>query len=232
MKKQILTFCAIAFAFCSCTKEHLPLQKTSYNISIKTVVNDVTVYPPSSWEQILGGSATIIFDAKYPTDTMTISSVTNTIDLTNLSSYKWKLFAGKYDISLATTDDALVSPYVRFSASATGVIVNSDNVIGMDVNASDGVITIKRTYLDTTVAPTFKPTGAAIANLSNANGYAYLYVKGNTSGQLTFTGTEGDVYKADITVIAKSQLDAAPTTNSKRHVVVQSFPFHLKTNVQ
>lgn len=232
MKKQILTFCVIAFAYCSCTKEHLSLQKASYNISIKAIGNNAVANSPSSWEQVLGGNATITFDAKYPSDTMTVSSVTNMIDLGKLSTYQWKLFAGKYDISLATTDEAVVSPYVRFSADSTGVNINTDSIIGMDVNASDGVITIKRTLLDTTVSPTFKPTGAAVANLSNANGYAYLYVKGSTSGQLVFTSAEGDVYKADITVVAKSQFDASLKTNSKGQVVIQSYPFHPKTNVQ
>ncbi|WP_295791847.1 hypothetical protein [Mucilaginibacter sp.] len=232
MKKQILTFCVIAFAYFSCSKEHISIQKSSYNISIKAVGNDAATDSSSSWAQVLGGNATITFDAKYPSDTMTVSSVTHTIDLGKLSTYQWKLFAGKYDITLATADDAVVSPYVRFSASKTGVDINTDGVIGMDVDASDGVITIKRTLLDTTVSPTFKPTGAAVANLSNANGYAYLYVKGSTSGQLVFTSTEGDVYKADITVVAKSQFDASLKTNSKGQVVIQSYPFHPKTNVQ
>jgi len=232
VKKQILTFCVIALAYFSCSKEHISLPKASYNISIKAIGNDAATESSSSWEQVLGGNATITFDAKYPSDTMTVSSITHTIDLGKLSTYQWKLFPGKYDITLATADDAVVSNYVRFSASNTGVNINTDGVIGMDVDASDGVITIKRTLLDTTVSPTFKPAGAAVANLSNANGYAYLYVKGSTSGQLVFTSAEGDVYKADITVVAKSQFDASLKTNSKGQVVIQSYPFHPKTNVQ
>lgn len=224
--------CAIAFAYCSCSKEHLSTQKATYNISIKAITNDVTSVAPPAWEQVLGGNATITFDAKYPSDTMTVSSITNTIDLANLSSYKWKLFAGKYDISLVTTDDATVSPYIRFYGNAKGLPINTDGLIAMVVDASDGVITIKRSYLDTTQTPTFTPTGAAAADLSSANGYAYLYVKGNTAGQLIFTSTEGDIYKADITVTAKGQFDVSPKTNSAGHVVIQSYPFHSKTNVQ
>ena len=102
----------------------------------------------------------------------------------------------------------------------------------MVVFATDGVITIKKSYLDTTVMPTFAPTGVAAANLYSANGYAYLYVKGGTSGKLTFTGSEGDIYKANITVTTRGQSDVSPETNSKGHVVIQSYPFNTKTNVQ
>lgn len=224
--------CAIAFAYCSCTKEHLTAQKTAYNISIKAITSDAAATTNPAWQQIIGGSATITFDAKFQTDTMAVSSITNTIDLANLASYNWKLFPGKYDIALTTTGDAAVSPFVRFNASGVGVPINADGVIGMVVFATDGVITIKRSYLDTTVTPTFAPTGAAAADLYNANGYAYLYVKGGTSGKLNFTSSEGDLYKADITVTAKEQSDVSPKTNAKGRLVIQSYPFNSKSKVQ
>lgn len=232
MKKRISLLCAIAFAYCSCTKEHITAQKTTYNISIKAITNDAAASSNPAWQQVLGGNATITFDAKYPTDTMTVSSITNTIDLANLANYNWKLFPGKYDIGLTTTDDAVVSPFVRFNASGKGIPINEDSVIGMVVSATDGVITIKRSYLDTAVTPTFAPAGAASANMYSANDYAYLYVKGNTSGKLTFTSSEGDIYKADITVTAKGQFDVSPKINSVGHVVIQSYPFNPKINVQ
>ena len=55
--------CAIAFTYCSCTKEHLTAQKTTYTISIKAITNDVSDAADPAWQQVLGGSATITFDA-------------------------------------------------------------------------------------------------------------------------------------------------------------------------
>jgi len=231
VKKTLILLCAIAITYCSCTKDRLLPKHNSFKISIKTNVNDVEANVPGAWTQVLGGSAQITFTKKN-SDSVTVSPLTNTIDLANLTSLNWTLIGGAYDIELHTTDNAFAAHFIRFRASAKNVPVETDGPIAIPAVTTDGVITINKNAVDTTFVPTFKPEGGNTTNFSKANGYYFLYVQGFVSGKLTFTeATTGDVYMKNLEVVAGNQYDISAKLNSTNGIVINSIPFHLKASV-
>lgn len=231
MKKTLILLCAIAFTYCSCTKDRLLPKQNSFKVSIKTNINDVEANVPESWTQVFGGSAQITFTKKN-SDSVTVTPSVNTIDLTNLSTYSWNLIGGTYDVEMHTTDNGPAATFIRFRASAKSVSIEADGPIAIPAVTTDGVITIAKSVVDTTVVPTFKPEFGNTTNFSKANGYYFLYVQGFVTGKLTFTeATTGDVFMKSFEVVAGNQYDISAKLNSTKGIVINSMPFHLKASV-
>lgn len=163
-------------------------------------------------------------------DTLSASSVEDSLNLKNIGTYSKQLIPGTYDITLATKSTAVVDTFIRFNAGVKSIAVNKDQAISLTAATTDGVITISKDQIDPTIVPTFAPSGSATAyNFGLANGYYFIYVKGAVSGRITFTeATTGDLYLKDLTVTAMNQYDISAILNT---VSVHSRPFYLKNNL-
>lgn len=231
MKKQLFALFAVALIYSSCTKDHSinPTKNNSFKISFASTLSAAAV---NNWEQVLGGEASAQFTPKN-SDSLSLSAVKDDVDLKNIASYSYELIGGTYDISINTKSTAAADTFIRFTSVVKDFAVNKDQTITLPATTNDGVITISKSIIDTTVMPTFTPAGTGVAqNLGLANGYYFIYVKGATSGRLTFTEvTSGNLYLKDLKVTANNQYDISAKLNSLGAIVIHSYPFHLKTAV-
>jgi len=231
MRKTLFFLCVATVLYSSCTKDRAvnPPKNSLFKVSLAPNVSDDA---NSTWQQVLGGEAKIQFTA-LSSDTLTASTVTDSLDLTNIGAYSHQLVAGAYNIALATESTAIADTFIRFNAVANNFLINKDQAISLNATTADGVITIGKSQVDTTITPTFTPTGTTTAlNFGLANGYYFIYVKGTASGEITFTeATTGDLYLYDITVSALNQYDILAILNTN-NVSVHRHLFHLKTNLK
>jgi hypothetical protein len=207
---------------CACSKKQTPNPvKTAFKITVKPSISfDVT----STWPQILGGEALITFT---PVNADTLSVAADSLNLTNVGTFSKQVFAGTYNVTLNTKSKAITDTFIRFTSSVTQLAITQDQAISFPATTNDGVITINKTAIDTTVAPTFTVAGQATAvNFGKAaNGYYFIYVDGNTTGRISFVdATTGYTYLKDITIAAMSQYDLSPVIN-KTDVIVRLSPF-------
>ncbi|MDB5087955.1 MAG: hypothetical protein JWR09_1949 [Mucilaginibacter sp.] len=230
MKKISFALLAVAFIYSSCTKDHsiTPAKNNSFKISFAATLNTVAV---NTWEQVLGGEAIVQFTPEN-SDSLSLSSKKDSLDLKNISTYNYQLVGGTYTISLSTKSTSVADTFIRFTSEVKDFAVNKDQTISLPATTNDGVITISKSTIDSTVMPTFTPLGTTTPiNFGLANGYYFLYIKGATTGRLTFTeATTGDLYLKDLKVTAGNQYDISATLNTIGAIVIHSYPFHLKTS--
>lgn len=228
MRKIFFILFAATILYSSCSKDHFvnPSKKNLFKVSILPPVDAI---PNSTWQQVLGGEAIVQY-AVQNSDTLSASSVEDSLNLKNIGTYSKQLIPGTYDITLATKSTAVVDTFIRFNAGVKSIAVNKDQAISLTAVTTDGVITISKDQIDPTIVPTFTPSGSATSyNFGLANGYYFIYVKGAVSGRITFTeATTGDLYLKDITVTAMNQYDISAILNT---VSVHSRPFYLKNNL-
>jgi hypothetical protein len=231
MRKILLFFCASVILYSSCSKDHAvtPAKNNLLKITLLPNVNDAA---NGTWQQVLGGEAQIQFVA-LSSDTLSASSIKDSIKLASINTYSKQLVAGAYNITLATESTAVADTFIRFSAQAKNLTINKDQAISLNATTTDGVITISKSQVDTTVMPTFTPAGATMAlKFGLANDYYFIYVKDTTTGRITFTAaTTGDLYLDDITVSAMNQYDITAVLNTN-NVSVNRHLFHLKSIVK
>ena len=230
MKKLLPVLCAVIILYSGCSKDHadIPAKKT-FKISFKLTAASTA---NSSWQQILGGEALINF-TPVNNDTVNASSVKDSLNLQNISTYVRSVFAGTYNISLNTESTAVADTFIRFTSQADSVAINKDLTINFPAVTNDGVITIDKKLTDTTVVPTFIPSGSTKAlNFGKANGYYFIYVSGNTTGTISFVeATSGYTYMKQLTIAAMNQYDLSPILNSTSLRVRQNM-FRLVINTK
>lgn len=225
MKKIITAIFASAIICSGCSKNHTetPVNSKTFKVSFKLAINAVI---SSTWQQVLGGRASIGFAAKN-TDTLTVSSLTDSLDLSKLSTYTKPVISGTYDVSLKTKSTAVADTFIRFNALATNVVINKDVAINMQATTTDGVITISKKLIDSTTVPTFIPAGTNTTyNLGVANDYYFIYVSGSKAGKVTFTeASSGDLFIANVTVAANNQYNLTAIVTKTGSVVKHTYAF-------
>ncbi|SEO34026.1 hypothetical protein SAMN05192574_107130 [Mucilaginibacter gossypiicola] len=224
MKKTIPIFFILFALFTGCTKEHLinPAPQKLVTVSLHP---NYLVLPPSNWQQVLGGSASLKLTPQN-SDSVTLSSISTSINLKDAASYKQQVIAGTYDITLNTQSTAVADTFIRFTSKADHVPVNKDETIDLAATTTDGVITISTKLIDSTVTPTFKVGNQTAYNLGKTNGYYFLYVKDATGGTITFSLSNGYQYMKDLTDRAMNQYDLIPLSNSYGELSIKSYPFN------
>jgi hypothetical protein len=216
LKKFIpLIFATVILSSSSCTKDNptIPSQARQFKVSF---VPGIAGTFSTDWQQVLGGKASLEFSTKN-SDTLTVSSLKDTIELKTIAAYRKPLRAGKYDIIIKTQSIASADTFIRFNAEIKDFQVNADGAIRLLATTSDGVITISKTLIQTGSQPTFTPIGSTTAlNFGLANGYYFIYVKGAESGKITFTeATTGDEFMKNLTITAMTRYNLLPTLSSK-----------------
>jgi len=231
LKKLLPLFAALAIIYSGCAKDHvIDKQKDiSYNVSIAPSFNYAV---NGGWQQVLGGEADIQFKPEN-SDTISFSSIKDSLDLSKIATYSWPLLQGIYDVSLSTNSKNIADTYIRFSAQQTGVVVNNNTTINLSATTNDGVITINDGFIASNTVPTFTPSGSTVAkNMAIANGYYFIYVSGASTGSLSFTEkTTGNLYLANITVAAMNQYDVSPVIDTST-ISIHKNLFHLKLKLQ
>jgi len=231
MRKNLLFLCVATMLYSSCTKDNAvnPTKNNTFKVSLAPNIRDDA---NSDWQQVLGGEANIQF-AALSSDTLSAGTVKDSLNLKSINGYSRQLVAGAYNVTLATESTAVADTFIRFSALANNVAINKDQAISLNATTTDGVITISKSQVDSTIMPTFTPAGAATAlNFGLANGYYFIYVKDATTGRINFTtATTGDLYLYDITVSALNQYDISAVLNTN-NVSVHRHLFRLKTIVK
>lgn len=229
MIKSLVAILAVVIIYNSCSKDHTvkPTAKNTFKVSVAPVVNSTV---NSSWQQVLGGKANLTF-APVNSDSLILSAVKDSFNISTISSYNKPLIAGTYSITLQTQSKAVADTFIRFSAQAKNILINKDQAVSLGAVTSDGVVTIKKDFIDSLSVPTFVADGStAVQNFGLANGYYYIYVKGSASGKVTFTETTtGFDYIKQLTVSALNQYDLSPIIGPHGAVKVQTFVFR-KTN--
>jgi hypothetical protein len=231
VKKIITAFFASVIICSSCSKNHteIPANPKTFNVSFKLAVSAVV---SSTWQQVLGGKASIAFTAKNA-DTLTVSSLTDSLDLSKVSTYNKPVIAGTYDVSLKTKSTAVADTFIRFNALAQNVVINKDVAINMPATTTDGVITISKKLIDSTTVPTFIPAGTNTTyNLGVANDYYFIYVAGSKGGKVTFTeASSGDLFIANVTVAANNQYNLTAIVTKTGSVVKHTYAFKSNNNL-
>lgn len=213
MKKILPLFFAVIAIASGCSKEQsiAPVKNNLFKISLATTFSNAT----TTWQQVLGGKATIIFTAAG-SDTLTISPIKDSLDLKNITAYTKQIVAATYNITLNTTSTAAADTFIRFNASVNNLVFNQAQTVSLAATTNDGVITISKSIIGTNAAPTFTPAGGTAAyNFGLANGYYFIYVKGAVTGRISFTETtSGDLFLKDLTVDALNQYDISAVLNT------------------
>jgi hypothetical protein len=224
MRKTIFVL-IIAIIYSSCSKDHSvnPVKKNSFNVSFSIDAAS------STWQQVLGGQANLSFTAKG-NDTLTASSLTDSLDLKNIGAYSKQVIAGTYDIALKTKSTAVADTFIRFTSQAKNVVIDKAVAISLAATTTDGVITISKKLVDSTTVPTFTATESGkVYNFGVANEYYFIYVTGSKGGKITFTeATTGDLFIENLTVSALNQYDLTATLTKTGAVVVHAYSFKLK----
>lgn len=233
MKKHLAAIIAVIVICNSCSKDHFvkPPAKNTFKISVTPVVNSTL---NDSWQQVIGGKANLEF-TPVNNDSLTLSSVIDSLDLGSIGTYNKQVMGGAYDISLHTQSKAVADTFIRFDASAKNVAISKDQTISLDATTSDGVITIKKTLINSSTLPTFvADSSTTVQNFGLANGYYFIYVKGAASGKVVFTETTtGFDYVKEITVDALNQYDLSPILGPDHTVKVKTFTLRSKnTQIQ
>ncbi|WP_413666912.1 hypothetical protein ACEN9X_20565 [Mucilaginibacter sp. Mucisp86] len=230
MKKTIPIFFILFALFTGCTKEHSvnPAPQKLVTVSLHP---NYLVLPPSNWQQVLGGSATLKLTPQN-SDSVTLSSISTTVNLKDVASYKQQVVVGTYDVTLNTQSTAAVDTFIRFTSKADHVPINKDETIDLAATTTDAVITISTKLIDSTVTPTFKLGNQTTYNLGKANGYYFLYARDATSGTITFSLSNGYQYMKDLTVRAMNQYDLIPVSNSYGELSIKSYPFNITSSTK
>ena len=230
MKKLLPVLCAVILLYSGCSKDraNIPAKKT-FKINFKLTAASTA---NSGWQQVLGGEALINF-TPVNNDTVNASAVKDSLNLKNVNTYIRSIFAGTYNVSLNTESTSVADAFIRFTSQVDSVTINKDLTISFPAVTNDGVITIDKKLTDTTVVPTFIPSGSTKAlNFGNANGYYFIYVSGNTTGTISFVeATSGYTYMKQLTVAAMNQYDLSPILNSTALRVRQNM-FRLLINTK
>ncbi len=228
VRKLLTIFCIGIILYSACSKQR-PVSpvKNSFKISINP---GISYGATSTWQQVVGGEGIITFT---PSNTDTLSAVSDSLSLANVASYNKQVFAGTYSIGLKTKSTAIADTFIRFNAVVNNLLINQDQAISFQATTADGVITINKSLIDTTVIPTFTPAGSASPSIfGKAKGYYFVYVSGNTTGRITFVdATTSYTYLKDLTVNAMAQYDLSPVIN-KTDVVVRSHSFQPKAYIK
>ncbi|HEY8783188.1 MAG TPA: hypothetical protein VIM16_16295 [Mucilaginibacter sp.] len=226
MRKILLILFAGVILYSSCSKQHmLSPVKGSFKITVRPTIADIA---NSTWQQVLGGEAIIAFN---PLSADTLSAVRDSLSLANVAGYSKQVFAGTYNITLNTESKAVADTFIRFNSAINTLTINQDQAISFPATTNDGVVTISKSLIDTTVVPTFTPAGSAtVLKFGKAYNDYFIYVTGNTTGRISFVeATTGYTYLHDLTVSAMNQYDLSPIINPTG-VFVRLHPFQPKAN--
>ena len=229
MKTSLFSF-SLVILLAGCSKKELVNPSQEIRQFKVSFVPGVAKTFDANWQQVLGGKATIEFSAKA-SDTLTASSLRDTIELKTLKSYTKQMAAGKYDITLKTESTAAADTFIRFDAEVKDFHVKADGAIGLSAITTDGVITISQTLIQAGSRPTFIPAGStSILNFGLANGHYFIYVKGGESGKITFTeATTGDEFMKNLPVVALTRYNLLPVLSSKAQWVFSQNRFSIGT---
>lgn len=229
MKKLSLFVCAVAVLCSGCSKNNgaSPIKKNTLEVSLLRPFVAVTG-PNDTWGQVLGGKGFIQFEAAA-NDTLTAVTVKDSLNLKDITGYKKQLIAGNYDIDLKTKSEAVTDTFIRFTAGVFNIELNKDQAVSLTASTNDAVITISKKQIDNSVRPLFAPAGIDKKyEFGLANDYYFIYVKGGTTGRISFTeATTGNLYLKDIAVTATYRYDISAILNATG-VVVRSTQFHIK----
>lgn len=226
--QKLLLLCAAVLLLASCAKDHTvnPVNsKPSFKLSLSPVIN---VVPNNTWKQVLGGKGLITF-AYMANDTVTASTIKDSVSLKDIAAYKHDGLAGNYNISLGTVSTAVADTFVRFNAQTQNIAIDKDQAISLPATTTDGVITIDKSLIKARTTPTFTDAKTAVVyKMGLANGYYFLYAKDATAGRLNFTETtSGDVFLKDLTVAAQNWYDISVVLNKTNAISISQHAFNL-----
>ncbi|WCT10972.1 hypothetical protein [Mucilaginibacter jinjuensis] len=226
--QKLLLLCVAVLLLGSCAKDHTvnPVNsKPSFKLSFAPVVNGI---PNTPWKQVLGGKGLITF-AFIANDTVTASTIKDSVSLKDISTYKHDVLAGAYNITLGTVSAAVADTFIRFNAQAQNITINKDQAISLPATTTDGVITISKSLIKAGTTPTFTDAKTAVVyKLGLANDYYFLYAKDATAGRLSFTETtSGDVFLKDLTLAALNWYDVSAVLNKTSSVSIAQHAFNL-----
>jgi hypothetical protein len=166
-----------------------------------------------TWNHIFGGSGTMTF-----TNTSTVTPIDSvfTVDMADfaLNGFTRTLINGNYDVDL-TMADADPVPYVPVSATDQFTLSGSTSLV-LDANTTYGMVLLDPYLVDASVTPTFSTAGTDY-NLSEDQGYYYLYIPDGVTGTITLRESLfGQTVSREVT-IATTTIDAlelVPVTSS------------------
>ncbi|HEX8377121.1 MAG TPA: hypothetical protein VF602_04840 [Pedobacter sp.] len=227
--KTLLLSLSLFFFLAGCTKDESvnPYPTKQFKVSfVPSVSNNFS----TDWQQVLGGKASLEFNAKT-SDTLSSSALKDTIELKTITTYRKQLATGKYDIMLKTQSTAAADTFIRFTAEVKDFQVKAEGAISLAATTVDGVLTINKSLIEAGSRPTFIPAGSTTAlSFGLANGYYFVYVKGGESGKLTFTEAgSGDEFMKNLTITAMTRYNLVPTRTSKAPLVFNLNRFSLKS---
>ncbi|WP_423147526.1 hypothetical protein [Rubrolithibacter danxiaensis] len=210
----------VALVSCSKKNDETAPSNSLHKIAIDNINN---VFLNSTWQHVLGGKAYIEFNSKSST-TSSISSIKDSLDLANASSYTITVADGTYDISLYTEPtSSIADTFIRFEAINENYAVKDDSELSFQAMTSDGLITINKDFVKAGTVPTFTPSGANAASYSFGyiNNFYYLYVKGGTEGAVSLTEkTTGQTFTKTFKVSVANQYNLAVLTNTVNAVKI------------
>jgi hypothetical protein len=228
MKKYLLILLPlILFIFNGCKKDG------GNNVVVPPVVPEISIqsisYPSftnSTWNNVFGTNVSLEFDLLDANNAVS-SKLTDSTILNNINTYNKILTKGTYNIYVSSKNQiAVADTFIRFNAQVTSYSLTAKQALSLTATTNDGLITIAQSFVQTNTVPTFKTDlGSTVYKLGLVNGFYYLYVKGGTSGALTFTSkASNQTISKSLSVVTLNQYNLAVQTN-KGSLQVVFVPF-------
>ncbi|MDB4902329.1 MAG: hypothetical protein JWQ63_1610 [Mucilaginibacter sp.] len=217
MKRYLLLLLSIIlFIFNGCKKDG------SNNNVVTPVVPGISIqsisYPSfvsSTWNNVLGGNVSLEFDLLNTNDSVS-SKIIDSTALKNISTYNKTLTKGNYNIYLSSKNQTSVADtFIRFNAQIKSYSLAAQQSLSLTATTNDGLITIAQSFVQNNTVPTFKADlGSTVYKLGVINGFYYLYVKGGTSGAITFTSkASNQTLTKSLNIVTLNQYNLAVQTN-------------------
>jgi hypothetical protein len=217
MKKYLLILLPLMlFIFNGCKKDG------GNNNSTPPIIPGISIqsisYPSfvsSTWNNVLGGNVSLEFDLLNTNDSVS-SKVMDSTALKNISAYNKILTKGTYNIYISSKNQTIVADtFIRFNAQIKSYSLAAQQALSLTATTNDGLITIAQSFVQSNTVPTFKADlGSTVYKLGLINGFYYLYVKGGTSGAITFTSKAGNqTITKSLSIATLNQYNLAVQTN-------------------
>ncbi|WP_413666911.1 hypothetical protein ACEN9X_20560 [Mucilaginibacter sp. Mucisp86] len=189
MKKYLLPlFAGLTLILNSCKKsqDNAPQNVDEPQISIQSV--NCPSFVNSTWVNVFGGKGLFKFELLNSNNTVS-STVKDSIDLTQLSTYTKDLPKGTYNIYLSSKNQTSVADtFIRFNAQITRLTLAQKQTASLTGTTNDALITINKNLVAANNTPSFKADSITSPfKFALINGYYYLYVKGGIAGAVTFS---------------------------------------------
>jgi hypothetical protein len=225
MKKYLLLISVILFIVYGCQKKADVVNPAPIapGVSVKSI--SLPLLADSKWSNIAGGMAVFRFDLLDATGAVA-SSTKDSVTVKDIGGYNKILTKGTYNIYVSCDDQKSVADtFMRFNAEIKSFVADGKQALVITPTTTDGMISIAQSFIQPGTVPTFTTDSASQTfNLSLANGYYYLYVKGGTTGKISFVSTTGQTVTKNLSVVTSQQSNMAVQIN-KGSLQVVFVPF-------